>query len=308
MAKLFISLLLVVIFCALSLAKPPKISAMDGSYEDNIFGGKLFVSTTEVKGKGKMFDGTYAQGVISNVGYLRGKVKGKIWTGHYVLAGEVARTGTFKLQHYSGSPAHFKGEFMEHLLSNDKTLAESKFSGKQLKNYSPSDIEVFRVDPEVLTDELKPVLSGSWNGGVNAVKQWNIMTFGEGEHFVSSSYHYTYPDNTTAHGYERGLSPHPGIAFTNFYENGWAGSKGPYSGIDLLIAKNNHTMYTTYWNFPAIGFFDHSLGSPDFVNVYTKDMNHAVVTEDEALANAAALLPTPQLQLTVGFRNPAPAT
>jgi len=306
MAKLLISLLLVVIYCALSYAK---LYVWDGAYYDNIFGGKLFVTTTEVKGKGKKYDGVYVQGVISNVGYLRGKVKGNVWTGHYVLAGEAARTGTFRLQYYNGKPGRFKGELREErLVDNAPPFTESRFNGKQLKNYAPSDVEAFRVDPEVLTEQLRPVLTGRWNyaPGFNGVTQWDILTFGEEDHFLSSSYRYYYssvpPPIVPAHGYERGFSPHPGVAFTNFYENGWMGTNGPYSGIDLLIAKNNNTMYTTYWNARSIGFFDYKMGSPDFVNVYTKDMTYAV-TEADALANVAALLPTPQLQGAIGFTN-----
>ena len=69
-------------------------SDWSGEYQDNTFGGSLFVCTTSVT-ESDATTTIIGQGVFSQFGYLRGEVVGNQWEGEFFMAGLEARRGSF---------------------------------------------------------------------------------------------------------------------------------------------------------------------------------------------------------------------
>jgi hypothetical protein len=112
-----------------------------GTFVDPTYGGNLTVCVSQVNGV------YYGQAMISLVGYLRGTIdSSNTWTGQYFMAGTEAIRGNFTLTLNAGSTA-YSGTYQQ----AGSNIVYSVNNANRLSSATPSDLECFKVDDDMLT-------------------------------------------------------------------------------------------------------------------------------------------------------------
>ena len=136
-------------------------------------GGKYHLCVTLV-------DGTYyGQGLFSKVGYMRGVIDATtdVWTGNWYMSGIESRRGTFSYTlptttSYSGTRTETNGEM--------ETLTGNKFA-----TGSPTDLECFKAEPQILSGTESFTFAGDWLVG-NVDRYVNV----DANNLLTGSYDY----------------------------------------------------------------------------------------------------------------------
>lgn len=239
----------------------------EGHFSAPWYGGGLSVCLSHL-----MNGQTIGQGVFSSLGYMRGQVVDNVWNGTYYLGGIEGRHGMFVLeQSPNGS---FIGNFTQMDGVNHFTFP---IGGDQMDDVTPNELECFKADDNYLVPHNFS-FHGRWEGG--GLHGWDIVV-NKNSHEITSSYNYSYAPHHPAFGVEHGHLMEDGlIAQTNFYENG---NPLPFSGIDLIVAKNSTAFYAMFWNFPTVSAFDYSRFNESAFcgqSIFRRNRGHPVGTKD----------------------------
>lgn len=208
----------------------------NGQWQDSYFGGSLHVCVTMHNGV------NYAQGVFSHAGYMRGTIDNRNqWKGSYYLAGSDERGGKFSLN--LDRKSNMRGYFTEW-----GNFAQVPVNNKNIDRDVPDDIDCFRSAAPLLDKKGHHSIGGMYNGGVD-----NWMIYSDSVlKTVNSSYSYL-PEGWTSDqlGYEVGNYHLRGqVTQTSFYE------KSSAKGIDLIVARDENSIYSTYLNIPSLSSFN----------------------------------------------------
>jgi hypothetical protein len=125
-------------------------AAWTGEYQDNTFGGSLYVCLSEVTEVDSSIT-TVAQGVFSKFGYLRGEVTGNEWQGEFFMAGIEARHGSFSFT-LAADGMSYSGMFTE-------SAGFSYSMGGDLVSSLgavPKDTDCFKSDEYLLMKNVAP--------------------------------------------------------------------------------------------------------------------------------------------------------
>ena len=88
----------------------------------------------------------YGQGLVSDVGYLRGTIdSSNVWSGNYYLAGVEAERGTFSLT-LSGDLSSYSGTYAQ----AGSTITYSVTSASRSSSATPTDQACFKSDDSML--------------------------------------------------------------------------------------------------------------------------------------------------------------
>lgn len=114
-----------------------------GTFTEPIYGGNLAVCLSTIT------DGStttyYGQALMSSVGYLRGTIVGNVWTGQYVVSGVEAINGNFVLV-IDPTTSTYMGNYTQ---AGSTIVADA--SGTQTSASTPTDLECFKADDDLLT-------------------------------------------------------------------------------------------------------------------------------------------------------------
>lgn len=209
----------------------------EGTFVDTFLGGQMHVCVSQAPW------GMVAQAVISNAGYMVGTLENNRWQGKYFLAGEEAARGHFDIM-LNADGGGYQGKRMA-----AGQFGEVPFSGSRISAATPSDLDCFRSSPSMFTEDAgKHPWEGMFHG---VVENWNINEH-KGHDTFSSSYHYEL-DGQRVDGYERGSLHDEGrVGMSSFFEGGAA------RGVDLMVARDKDSFYSTYWAIPSMAAFDYS--------------------------------------------------
>lgn len=251
-------------FTSLALACLSTVGAapMDwvGKYTEPLFGEGLNVCVDLVGGE------YHGQGLLSSLGYMRGKIVGNVWTGDYWLAGFEGRMGHFRLA-LGGGLASYDGYLTENPGRQNMTT-----SGTRTSSSMPTDMECFRTDSEYLVDGATYDLTGHYTQPAADNEHWYFIHDGTTH---TSSYTYTadsIPGTSYGPVYLNGQ-----VSLDNWYEAGLD------EGIELIVAKNATTFYNLWWFAPRVSEVDYSTKEDDnfgiFIN-YLNPMSSSLSTDD----------------------------
>jgi hypothetical protein len=233
-----VPLILLVFACPLLSA----ISDWTGQWTDNTYGGSVFICVSELT------DITIAQGVFSNVGYMRGEINdANLWTGYFWMAGIESRRGSFELA-LNNSEASFYGLF------TDSTGYDYKMSGIRLSGpeLTPSDVECFRTSDDLLVPSL---LSAPFNfsGTIHAANVKSGSTQSKSIIAFSDSSVRVSWEAPWGRGFNLGSCFSDGqVACVNWYE------AGPDEGIELMVARNATTFYSIWIGASSVSDFNYT--------------------------------------------------
>eukprot|EP01031_Cornospumella_fuschlensis_P026287 gene26287-31754_t len=215
-----------------------------GTYTEPIYGGNLAVCVSTITDSTSGTTTYYGQAVMSSVGYLRGTIAGNVWTGQYVLAGAEAINGDFVLV-LDPTTSTYSGNYTQ---AGSSIVATA--TGTQTSASTPSDLECFKVDDDLLTQTTFFDMTGVY--GVASTP--NYMYSSDG--YCQVSYTYYYSDGTPSPGTGYGPTFWNGQVYVfNWYET------GSDEGIEIEVAKNSTTNYYVWWFIPSMSSFDYSSGS-----------------------------------------------
>lgn len=236
-----------------------------GSYADPTYGGLLTVCVSQI---GSTY---YGQGLVSDVGYLRGTIDtNNVWTGNYYMAGNAATNGNFTLT-LSGTFASYSGSYFQAGSGITYTVS----SASRTSSLTPTDEQCFKVDSSMLTTMVFVNMTAAYDAceGENDCYK---MYLGVTETTATYSYAYTYSDGSVYPGTIQGPVLGNGqILPSNWYE------ASDSNGIELSVAKNATHMYDLWWDVPSVADFDFSTQSVD-------DFGQSLMPMDASISIATA--------------------
>ena len=211
-----------------------------GEYEDRVFGGSLFVCTTDMSSSGS----TIAQGVFSQFGYMRGEVVGNRWEGMFYMAGLEARHGSFNLS-LASSDELFSGNFV------DSAGFSFHMEGNKLSSGVPKDTDCFKSDENLLTLEG----SDSLYTLTSKALALNIDTNATQDRYAYSDANEAYISWTASFGI--------GFNYGTVFANGQVSCMQWYEGnsaegIELVVGRDLDSYYSVWLLSPSVAFFNYT--------------------------------------------------
>lgn len=234
----------------------------NGKFTDSMYGGNLAICTSLI---GSVY---YGQGVISNIGIVRGTISGNVFTGEFYLAGQEAKRGTFSLTLNADVSTGYTGTFSEEPNPAAITIA---VTGSRVTNTAPSEVECMKVDNSMLTRTAYTDITGVWyRSGNSNPYYYAVDSTAKTE---VSSYSYIYADGTVSPGTSYGTVYLNGqLLLENWYE------RGADEGMTIILAKNDTAAYSIWWFYSRISDFDYSqVTDPDFwgTQFFKKDTSYS---------------------------------
>jgi hypothetical protein len=239
----------------------------DGTWSDPILGGEIKVCTdTDDSGI------VWGQGVMSNVGYMRGTINtDNVWSGSVIFPGQDVPTGSFTYTLTNAAPN--PNTFVVTSFSVKPFLGNTQgsLSGTQSSTDSPSDQECFKTSMNYINKDFN--YTGTFTNSDQSTLFYNKQT---GSTFDSSYvYQWTGTDGHIAKSYVTGpiLSSFGGSVGSSQINPGTWFEEGSTEGIELSVMKDDTSYYYLWWYITSMYDFDYSTknqGSNYGVNTRTR--------------------------------------